>query len=103
MSKISVKIEMGKEQTTQFTVDNINEIEAKLKDLHGLSAFERDYFKNKGTLDKQIASGWYYLENSVNYSDLCAAREIMDAAKVPPKSRTWRYRSYMTQLEKNDG
>ena len=87
MSKISVKIEMGKEQTTQFTVDNINEIEAKLKDLHGLSDFERDYFTKKGTLDKQIASGWYYLENSVTYNDLCAARESMDAAKVPPKRR----------------
>jgi hypothetical protein len=63
MSKISVKIEMA-EYVTQFTVDNVNEIEAKLKDWHGLSDFERNHFKNKGTLDKQIASGWYYLEKN---------------------------------------
>jgi len=64
MGNISVKVEMGKEYATQFTVNNVSEIEAKLKDWHGLSDFERDYFKKKGTLDKQIASGWYYLEKS---------------------------------------
>ena len=88
MGKISVKIELGKDYVTQFTVDNVNEIEDKLKDWHELSPFAKEHYTKKGTLAKEIASGWYYLENSVNYSDLCAAREIMDAAKVPPKSRS---------------
>tara|TARA_B110000259_G_C13851867_1_gene337148 strand:- start:208 stop:408 length:201 start_codon:yes stop_codon:yes gene_type:complete len=60
MSKISVKIELGKEYATQFTVDNVNEIEDKLEELHWMSDFERDHYAKKGTLDKERASGWYY-------------------------------------------
>ena len=87
MSKISVKIKLGKDYATQFTVDNVNEIEDKLKDWHELSPFAKEHYTKKGTLAKEIASGWYYLEKSVDFSDLCAAREIMDAAKVPAISR----------------
>jgi hypothetical protein len=64
MSKISVKIELGKDYATQFTVDNVNEIEDKLKDWHELSPFAKEHYTKKGTLAKEIASGWYYLEKS---------------------------------------
>ena len=62
MSKITVTIEMGKDYSTHFVVDNVNEIETKLKDWHEMSNFERDHLKKKGTLQSALASGWYYLE-----------------------------------------
>jgi hypothetical protein len=62
MSKIIVRISMGVPRSSQFTVDNVNEIEGKLKEWHGFSDFERTHFTKKGTLDAELASGWYYKE-----------------------------------------
>ena len=61
---IKVEIKLCKDYLTQFQVNNVNEIEDKVKEWHTMSDFERDYYEKKGTLDAQLATGWYFKEST---------------------------------------
>ena len=61
MSTICVRITKGDEYSAQFFVNNVNEIEAKLLEWNAMSDFEREHLTKKGTLDKALDSGWYYI------------------------------------------
>lgn len=46
--------------STEFKVNNIAEIEGELKKRHTMNDLARDYYEKKGTLDAQLATGWWY-------------------------------------------
>ena len=56
---INVEITLGKDYFTQFQVNNVNEIEDKVKEWHTMSDFEREHYEKKGTLKDQLDTGWY--------------------------------------------
>ena len=64
MSKniIQCEISMGKDHTTLVGGYTIEEVIEKIRDYHTLGDFERAVFTEKGTLDEEIASGWYFKE-----------------------------------------
>ena len=57
---ITVQITMDDDRSTQFNVNNVNEIEDKVKEWHTMSDFERTHYEKKGTLEAELDTGWYY-------------------------------------------
>jgi hypothetical protein len=56
---INATIEMGKDHRTVVSGKNIDELLAKIKEFHTMSNFEREHYDSKGTLSKQLRTGWY--------------------------------------------
>ena len=56
---IKCEVTMGRDKSTMVHGHTIEEILEKLRDFHTMAKVEREYFIKKGTLDDEIASGWY--------------------------------------------
>jgi len=59
---ITAEIKMGKEHSTQVHGKTINEVLKKIQEFHTMSEFEREHYDKKGSLAKQLRTGWYYKE-----------------------------------------
>lgn len=59
---IVANITMGKDRSTQVTGKTIEEIVQKIQEYHTITEFERQHFEKKGSLDKELKSGWYFKE-----------------------------------------
>lgn len=59
---IVANIVMGKDRSTQVTGKTIEEIVQKIHEYHTITEFERAHFEKKGTLKKELRSGWYFKE-----------------------------------------
>jgi len=71
MSDLLIKCEvsMGSDKSTMVHGYTIEEILEKLRDFHTMHKVEREYFIKKGTLDYEIASGWYVKESAFRLTD----------------------------------
>ena len=56
---IIANLTMGDNRSTQVTGKSIEEVLEKIKQYHSMTDFEKQHFERKGTLDKELASGWY--------------------------------------------
>jgi hypothetical protein len=60
---IKCEVTMGRDKSTLVHGRTIEEILEKLRAFHTMDKVEREYFIKKGTLDDEIASGWYMKES----------------------------------------
>jgi len=58
---IKLKITRGKDQELYLTAKNMNELVDKIIDWQLWENQNLDYFKKKGTLQKEKNSGWYFI------------------------------------------
>ena len=56
---ITAEIKLGTQYHTQVKGDTIEEVLEKIKYYHTLGDFEREHFTKKGTLQKELDTGWY--------------------------------------------
>ncbi len=56
---LTCEIRLGDDRYTQCAAENIDDLLEKIKSFHTLGEFEREYFTSKGTLTKEVKSGWY--------------------------------------------
>lgn len=56
---ITCEIMMGDDRHSFCSADNIDALIEKIKGFHTLGEFEREHYTKKGTLDKEVNSGWY--------------------------------------------
>jgi hypothetical protein len=61
-SLIFCEVWKGRDKSTKVHGQNIEEVLEKLRVFHTMDKLEREYFIKKGTLDDEIASGWYMKE-----------------------------------------
>ena len=57
---ITAEIKMGNDYTTMASGDDIYELIEAIKGWNTLGNFERDFYTEKGTLEEELATGWYY-------------------------------------------
>lgn len=64
MSKkmITAEIKMGDDRYTTVYGKNIEEVIDKIREYHSFSPFLKQHFTKKGTLSKEVKSGWYLKE-----------------------------------------
>ena len=64
MSKkmITAEIKMGEDRYTTVHGKTIEEVIEKIRDYHSFSPFLKQHFTKKGTLSKEVKSGWYLKE-----------------------------------------
>ena len=51
---------MGSEYKTTVSADTIKEAIEKLITFHSMTGYEVKLYRNKGTLQEEIDTGWYY-------------------------------------------
>lgn len=61
---ITCEIKMGSEYSTRCSGDTIQEVLEKIKDFHLLTDFEKNIYEKKGTLEEELATGWYIVEEA---------------------------------------
>jgi predicted house-cleaning noncanonical NTP pyrophosphatase (MazG superfamily) len=60
---ITAEIKMGKEYCTMAQGKTIEELLEKIREFHTMSNFEKEHYGKKGTLKKQLKTGWYIKES----------------------------------------
>ena len=66
---IKCEVSLGRDKSTMVHGHTIEEVLEKLRDFHTMDKVEREYFIKKGTLDDEIASGWYVKESAFRLTD----------------------------------
>jgi len=61
---IKLKITRGKDQELYLTAKTMNELVDKIIEWQLWENQSLDYYKKKGTLEKEKASGFYYFDNN---------------------------------------
>ena len=60
---ITAEIKLGNDYTTMTHGKTIEEVIEKIKEFHTMSDFEKEYFKKKGKLTREMKTGWYLKES----------------------------------------
>jgi hypothetical protein len=60
---ITAEIKMGDDRCTMVHGKTIEEVLDKIRDYHSFSPFLKQHFTKKGTLSKEVKSGWYLKES----------------------------------------
>ena len=59
---ITAEIKMGQDYSTHVYGETITEVLEKIRRYHTFTEFEREHYTAKGTLQKELDSGWYIAE-----------------------------------------
>lgn len=60
---ITAEVKMGDDYTTLVNGKTIEEVLEKIKSFHTMGDFEQEHYRKKGTLTKELKSGWYIKES----------------------------------------
>tara|TARA_R100000935_G_C2772486_1_gene138242 strand:+ start:56 stop:250 length:195 start_codon:yes stop_codon:yes gene_type:complete len=63
MKNIKLKITRGTDQELYLHAKTMNELVDKIIEWQLWENQSLDYYKNKGTLEEEKSSGWYYFKN----------------------------------------
>jgi len=66
---IKCEVSLGRDKSTVVHGQSIEEVLKKLRKFHTIDDFEREYFIKKGSLNDEIATGWYVKENAFCLTD----------------------------------
>lgn len=61
---ITAEIKMGKDYHTQVSGKTIEEVIEKIRDYHTMGSLQKGICERKGTLTKELKTGWYVKEES---------------------------------------
>ena len=61
--KLKLNITQGEKRELYLQADNMNELVSKIIDWQEWQSQPHEIFIEKGTLEKERDSGWYYLHN----------------------------------------
>lgn len=59
---ITAEIKLGDDYTTMTHGKTIEEVLEKIKEFHTMSDFEKEHYKKRGKLNKEMKTGWYFSE-----------------------------------------
>jgi hypothetical protein len=64
-NKLTLTITHGSEnRELHLQADTMNEMVEKIIDWQTMGSGDKEYFEKKGKLEKELKSGWYYINNN---------------------------------------